>query len=409
MRKLVLAVLSGVLFYHSLLAADTDSLHYKKVIAITNSIRERYAPDKRVAVFNIRFSEDSLLLWIETSVPAALPALRAALQQQQEKLSLVEELLPQASLQQKHYGVVTLSVSNNRLHPFNAAEMVTQMLMGTPVEVLKEEKGYYLVRTPDQYISWVDRYAVALIDQAGLQQYQSAPKIMYTHDYGNAYSTASRNGARVSDLVKGNIIVLLGKKKGFYHVRYADGREAYVAKKEASLYNRWLPAQDANASQLLQTAYSLVGIPYLWGGASGKGLDCSGFTRTCYFLNGIILPRDASQQALVGEPVDITTNDSLSLSKCLANLQPGDLLFFSNARAGKSQPGKITHTAIYIGQGDFIQSAGLVRINSLIPGAARYDDFQSRTLVSARRMLTSIGNPGIVRISQHPFYNNQHN
>jgi cell wall-associated NlpC family hydrolase len=106
--------------------------------------------------------------------------------------------------------------------------------------------------------------------------------------------------------------------------------------------------------------------------------------------------------------VDITANDTLSISKCLANLQPGDLLFFTNAKASATTPGRITHTALYIGKGEFIQSAGMVRINSLIPGAANYDDFQARTLVSARRMLTEIGSTGIVRITQHPLYNNHH-
>jgi cell wall-associated NlpC family hydrolase len=407
MRKLVLLFVLFAAGRFQVKAADPDSLHYKKVMAIANGIKEQYAPDKRTAVFNTRFSEDSSLLWVETTIPEAVPALRTALQKEKETITVIEELLPNVS-QQRSYGIATLSATNNRIHPFNAAEMVTQMLMGTPVEILKEERGYYLVRTPDQYISWTDRYAVALTSKEGLQQWQAADKLVYTNDYGNAYATPAVSDLRVSDLVKGDIIELLGKKKGFYHVRYPDGREAYIPKKEATPYAAWIPSKDADAVKILSTAKTLIGVPYLWGGASGKGVDCSGFTRTCYFLNGIILPRDASQQALVGKPVDITANDTLSISKCLANLQPGDLLFFTNAKASATTPGRITHTALYIGKGEFIQSAGMVRINSLIPGTANYDDFQARTLVSARRMLTEIGSTGIVRITQHPLYNNHH-
>ena len=144
----------------------------------------------------------------------------------------------------------------------------------------------------------------------------------------------------------------------------------------------------------------MLGVPYLWGGTSTKGVDCSGFTKMSYFLNGIVLPRDASQQALVGEKIDIYEDDIVNIDKCIKNLMPGDLLFF----ASDKKTLRVTHTGIYIGNGQFIQAAGLVRINSMISGSANYDDFQSRTLVSARRMLNSIGESEITRVDQHPYY-----
>jgi cell wall-associated NlpC family hydrolase len=79
-------------------------------------------------------------------------------------------------------------------------------------------------------------------------------------------------------------------------------------------------------------------------------------------------------------------------------------LFFGGGKNRTSNP-RITHTAIYIGNGKFIQSAGMVAINSMIPGSIDYDDYQSRTLVVARRMISAIGSPEISRIDQHPFYN----
>lgn len=122
-------------------------------------------------------------------------------------------------------------------------------------------------------------------------------------------------------------------------------------------------------------------------------------------MHGIVLPRDASQQALVGDKVDIFENDSLSIDKALKNLKPGDHLFF----AANKKTGRVTHTAIYIGNGDFIQAAGLVRINSMIYGSKNYDDFQSRTLVGARRILTAIGDSEITRVKQHSYYQEQIN
>src|SRR5205085_814257 len=102
------------------------------------------------------------------------------------------------------------------------------------------------------------------------------------------------------DLVSGNLLKLLAKEKDFYKVEYPDGRVGYIPQNQANYYDQWVKRPNPTANQVLTTAKTLLGVPYLWGGTSIKGVDCSGFTKTAYFLNGIIIPRDASQQALVG-------------------------------------------------------------------------------------------------------------
>jgi hypothetical protein len=241
------------------------------------------------------------------------------------------------------------------------------------------------------------------MDAAGFERWRRADKLVYTDDYGSAYSRADVTSERVSDLVKGNLMKLLGKEKKFYKVAYPDGRIAFIPLKTAQKYKQWISRPNPDAQQILATAKTLIGTPYLWGGTSMKGVDCSGFTKISFFLNGIILPRDASQQALIGESVDIYEADTVSLSKCLKNLRAGDLLFFAAAKGRAAHP-RVTHTAIYMGNGEFIQSAGMVHINSMVPSAAGYADFQSRTLVSARRILNEIGSPQITRIDQHELY-----
>jgi hypothetical protein len=396
------AVLCCLCIYSRALPADTTLT--AKVKEVVSHIQAQFAPDKRTAVFQVQLvSPEPLVLSVETTEPASLPAFKSVLAKALPAAQVQEQVLPAKDLGEKVYGIARLSVCNNRAQPANAAEMVTQTLMGTVVDILKKEKGYYLVRTPDGYISWTEASGISPVDKTGLQQWLKANRVVFTAEFGHAYSEPDERSLPVSDLVSGDILQLSGKKKGFARVLYPDGRVAYIEKKWLTPYSKWVAGPNPTATQILTTAQTLMGVPYLWGGTSIKGVDCSGFTKTCYFLNGVIIPRDASQQALVGEAVDIYEQDSVSLQKCLANLQAGDLLFFGWNPGGKGT--RIVHTAIYMGKGAFIQSAGFVRISSLVPSAANYDEREAKRLVSARRMLTAIGTPGITRIDQHAMYN----
>ncbi|PTT04107.1 hypothetical protein DBR11_00450 [Pedobacter sp. HMWF019] len=385
-------------------SAVLDTVLLKKIKTIAENVGRKEVPDQRTDIFNLEVTgTERPRVELETTLPQASERLRTAFAKEGLQVDVVEHLLPSAALNGRVYGVVRLSVANNRKVPAHYAEMVTQMILGTPVQILKMEKGYSLVRSPDRYIAWVETEALAVMDTAGFEQWRRADKLVYTEDYGSAYSRADVTSERVSDLVKGNLLKLLSKEKKFYKVAYPDGRIAFIPLKTAQKYKQWISRPNPDAQQILATAKTLIGTPYLWGGTSMKGVDCSGFTKTSFFLNGIILPRDASQQALIGEPVDIYEADTVSLSKCLKNLRAGDLLFFAAAKGRAAHP-RVTHTAIYMGNGEFIQSAGMVRINSMVPSAADYADFQSRTLVSARRILDEIGSPQITRIDQHELY-----
>ena len=121
-----------------------------------------------------------------------------------------------------------------------------------------------------------------------------------------------------------------------------------------------------------------MGVPYLWGGTSTKGVDCSGFTKTVYSLNGIQLLRNASHQARLGEAVELNPE--------LSNLKKGDLLFFGSA-ANDRRPERVTHVGIYLENKRFIHSSGLVRINSLDPKSPVYDVRRHKTLIRVRRYL----------------------
>jgi gamma-D-glutamyl-L-lysine dipeptidyl-peptidase len=378
--------------------AQVDTLAYR---TIANAVQKKYAPDKRTVYFNVHFKADSV--FVESTIIEAINAFEKAFPEK-EKARLRTVLLPGLNLKGLTYGLTNISVGNNRSQPFHGAELMTQTLLGTPIQLLKKQGGFYLVKSPDGYLAWTDAGSVAPMNEHDFKEWQVAKKVVFIQDYGHAFSRPEVNAARVSDLVNGNILKDLGAEGNFIKVSFPDQRIAYVPINQVANYTEWIKRPNPTAESILQSAETLIGVPYLWGGTSIKGVDCSGFTKTAYFLNGIIIPRDASQQALVGEKLEVLENDSISVDKCLKNLKPGDLMFFSAAKRRGVSNGRVSHTAIYMGNGEFIQSAGMVKISSILPTATNYDEYQTKTLVGARRILTQIGKPEITRIDQHDWY-----
>jgi len=292
------------------------------------------------------------------------------------------------------YGVVTISVADARLGTDFNTEMGTQLLMGMPVKTLKHQ-GWWQIETPEGYVSWIEPRAFVRMNKEDFNRWTSAKKIIFTDDYGFAYETPDVHTQHVSDLVFGDLMKLEDESETFYQVSYPDGRKAYVLKTQASLFDQWKSSCKLTEKSIVETALTFKGIPYVYGGTSEKGMDCSGFVKTVFLKNGVILRRDASEQAETGVPVDI--------SKGYDNLRPGDLMFFGK-KATADTPERIRHVAIYLGNKEFIQSSGYIRISSLDPNQPNYDSFNTREFVRASRMVGAVGSKGIWNISDNPLY-----
>ena len=342
------------------------------------AIQKEYAPDKRVALFNIegKLSADGWTLVGESNLPDAVLALKGKLNEAGVAYTDSIRILPDASLESKHVALVTNSVANLRSEPKHSAELSTQATLGTPIKVWKKEGGWYYIQTPDKYLAWVNSGEISVMTNAELEAWTNLKKIIYTNTYGHVFSGIDAQ-TRVSDLVAGSILETTGEGMDFYSVRFPDGREGFVKKEEASLYDTWLGTLDRSQESLVATSKTLMGVPYLWGGTSTKGMDCSGFTKTIYFLNGMIIPRDASQQVHAGIPIDST--------KSFDQLQKGDLLFFGR-KATDSTAEKVVHVGMWIGNNEFIHASDRIRISSMDKDAENYDEYNLNRYLRTKRV-----------------------
>jgi cell wall-associated NlpC family hydrolase len=368
------------------------------ITQIIESFTQRFAPDKRTAIFQIdAFKQNNqLILTGRTNLFGAKSFLLDRLKI--EKIPFIDAIktLPEPELEDKVYGLVEVSVCNIRYTPKHGGELASQALMGTPVRILeKEDNGWLLIQTPDQYIAWVDRGAISMMNKEGIDRWKAIPKIIYTRAYGSAYTEPEQESTTVSDLVAGCMMELIAEKGDFYQVLFADNRQGFVLKNEARIYNEWLTGLSASEENLIKTSKRLMGVPYLWGGTSFKGVDCSGFTKTVYFLNGIILPRDASQQVMIGETIDKSGN--------WEDLKAGDLLFFGEKRDNGSE--RVVHVAMWMGNGEFIHASNKVRISSMISTASNYDEYNANRYLRAKRILKT-GMAGVGILKENIVYGN---
>lgn len=364
----------------------------------SKEIKAKFAPDRRDKTYQVKMKnvDGQYVLYGSTTEKEAKEELIKALAE--KNLTPLDSivLLPDPALGNKIFAVVALSVANVRYEPDYSSEMATQLLMGTPVRILEKESYWYRIITPEGYHAWVTESSLYLMDEAEASAWRDSKRIIITKHYTLFREKADLTSQILSDGVWGDIVELDGRQSGpYWKVKLLKGFTAYIPKADATPLCSWIESRRPTPENIISTAKNFLGFPYLWAGTSIKGLDCSGFAKTSYFLNGIILRRDASQMAKTGENVDITNG--------LDNLQMGDLLFFGR-KATADRPERVTHVGIYIGKGVFIHSASWVHINSLLPEAENY---YSGTLVKARRFLGYQDTvPGVVSISKHPWYFN---
>lgn len=399
MRKLIL--LSAALL---LILTSCGEDKQEVFNSISKEVKSEFAPDRRDKTFETKLKEvdGKWVLYGSTTEAEAKAALLEKLAAKKIDVLDSMKVLPDAALvnEGKIYAVVSHSVANLRYEADYSSEMATQVLMGTPLKVLEKKSYWYRVVTPEGYIAWVTVGSVKTMNEEELTAWRGSERVIVDVHYTLFRDKPSKNGAIVSDGVWGDIAQVSSKKvvNGYQEVKLPNGKTAYVPASDVKCLKKWLDSRNPTTDNIINTGKQFLGFPYLWAGTSIKGLDCSGFVKTSHFLNGIILRRDASQQAKIGEEIDITNG--------IENLKKGDILFFGR-KATADRPARVTHVGMYMGEGLFIHSATFVKINSLVPGT---DNYYDGTMVCARRingMQDTIY--GLWSIAKHPWYFNVEN
>lgn len=369
------------LFLALMAALCNFSAMSQNVNEMIDELKSEYAPDKRTAVWDVQAEEhyEAWLLKGEVDKPEYKQIILDRLDS--EKLKYVDSIKVLGC----GWGMVKLSVASLRAEGRHAAEMVSQAIMGMPVKLLEPAGEWYKVQTPDDYISFVPANSLALKSEKELAEWRKAKRMIVT--VGNTVLLSQPgSGETVSDLVLGNILEYKGKKGNWLHVATPDGREGYVNSNQMEDFEKW-SKQAFDADVIINTAKSMTGSGYLWGGTSTKLTDCSGLVKVSYFANAIILQRDASQQALTGLRINA--------AEWKESAKKGDLLFWG------TKSGRVTHVGLYIGDGRYIHCSGQVKFNNLDSSAP---DFLDTPFLSISRIDGCMGSFGIIPVRDHEWY-----
>ncbi|MDB4948071.1 MAG: glycoside hydrolase [Gemmatimonadetes bacterium] len=348
------------------------SVPAEQVEAMVERVRAEFAPDPRLVVFDVEVEVrgEYVALVGATSEPAAADALHHRMAELNAWTAVSDEVvrLPEGGAGESIHAVVTAAVAPMHAAPRISTTQISQNVLGSRLLVLRRERRWLQCRSADGYIGWVHAGYVALMHEVEARAWEM----------GTAGESWIAVGARVSG-ANGETTVRL--PWGARIVREPDGTARLPDGRTGWPEGEMVPAAmrtqafPRTGDAICASAARWLGVPYLWGGITMGGVDCSGFVQALFRMHGHELPRDADQQSRTGQAVDPGEH--------FQKLRPGDLLFFTE------EPGRVTHVTLSTGGAGIIHSSlgngGVAR--NRMDGRRNYERELVRIFLFARRVL----------------------
>jgi gamma-D-glutamyl-L-lysine dipeptidyl-peptidase len=255
---------------------------------------------------------------------------------------------------------IKVPVTNMFSKPEQGADVVSQAIYGSFVTILESRGGWLKIGTWDEYQGWVSSNVLAK-----QSRYPASQTIKVQNLFANVYQEADTTKHEpIFTLPYDSRLQVLGESEDnrWYKIRLVDGRDAWILQGDVILNPKNL-----SMKEMLELSHRFIGLPYLWGGVSAYGFDCSGFVQMLYKQMGVNLPRDGKPQAAWGGFVEVGRE----------NLRPGDALYFGWDK-------KISHAGIYLGNNLYISSTA--HKNPTIQIADLRDPHWRDIYITARRL-----------------------
>lgn len=311
--------------------------------AVLEALGQRYA-DRRVHHFEVNVASlqdgvcelagsvlDEATLGV---VRETLAGAFAELEVRSEEVRVLRQPSPQLL-------TVATNLTNLKGGPSGSSETLSQVVAGQTVERLREKEGWVFVRQEDGYLGWLAARTLTEALPRAATHLVAAPVAMIYAEPGATLDSEAAEAAIVSRLVAGTAVAVEEVRGAWGHVTLSGFKRGWLALGALRACEALPAGGRARRAQMVEDALHYVGVPYLWGGVSALGIDCSGYVQLLYRLSGVTIPRDADMQLRAGNPVE-------------APFAAGDLLFFGSGQGHR----RITHVGMSLGGWRMIHSSG---------------------------------------------------